>query len=240
MADPLALAAPVARLNGVGEKVAEHLAKLRITRIGDLLFHLPLRYQDRTRLTPIGALRLNREAQIEGQIEVTQVVFGRRRALVVRIADGSGALNLRFFHFNAAQQQRLAVGRRVRCYGEVRRGPNTLEMVHPECQILAGEEAVAVNAELTPIYPTTEGLQQNRLRHLTNQALALLAAGDDDTHELLPQPLLERLAMPSLRHALEFVHRPPPDADVEMLAERSESTRLNSSHLRLSRMPSSA
>ena len=221
MADPLALAAPVARLNGVGEKVAEHLAKLRITRIGDLLFHLPLRYQDRTRLTPIGALRLNREAQIEGQIEVTQVVFGRRRALVVRIADGSGALNLRFFHFNAAQQQRLAVGRRVRCYGEVRRGPNTLEMVHPECQILAGEEAVAVNAELTPIYPTTEGLQQNRLRHLTNQALALLAAGDDDTHELLPQPLLERLAMPSLRDALEFVHRPPPDADVEMLAESS-------------------
>ena len=221
MADPLALAAPVARLNGVGEKVAEHLAKLRITRIGDLLFHLPLRYQDRTRLTPIGALRLNREAQIEGQIEVTQVVFGRRRALVVRIADGSGALNLRFFHFNAAQQQRLAVGRRVRCYGEVRRGPNTLEMVHPECQILAGEEAVAVNAELTPIYPTTEGLQQNRLRHLTNQALALLAAGDDDTHELLPQPLLVRLAMPSLRDALEFVHRPPPDADVEMLAESS-------------------
>ena len=221
MADPLALAAPVARLNGVGEKVAEHLAKLRITRIGDLLFHLPLRYQDRTRLTPIGALRLNREAQIEGQIEVTQVVFGRRRALVVRIADGSGALNLRFFHFNAAQQQRLAVGRRVRCYGEVRRGPNTLEMVHPECQILAGEEAVAVNAELTPIYPTTEGLQQNRLRHLTNQALALLAAGDDDTHELLPQTLLVRLAMPSLRDALEFVHRPPPDADVEMLAESS-------------------
>ena len=140
MASPIALDEPVTRLNGVGEKVAEHLTKLRIARIGDLLFHLPLRYQDRTRLTPIGALRFGREAQVEGVIEVAQIVFGRRRALVVRIADGSGAINLRFFHFNSAQQQRLAVGRRVRCFAEVRRGPNSLEMVHPECQVLAGDD----------------------------------------------------------------------------------------------------
>ena len=218
MAVPIALDEVVTRLHGVGEKVAEHLAKLRIARIGDLLFHLPLRYQDRTRLTPIGALCFNREAQIEGVIEVAQVVLGRRRALVVRVADGSGAINLRFFHFNTAQQQRLAIGRRVRCFGEVRRGPNSLEMVHPECQVLAGDDPVAVDAELTPIYPSTEGLQQNRLRHLTNQALTLLAAADDDTRELLPPAILERLQLPSLRAALEFVHRPPPDADVEMLA----------------------
>ena len=222
MGGQLALDAPVTQLNGVGEKVAEHLAKLRITRISDLLFHLPLRYQDRTRLTPIGALRVNREAQIEGVVELAQVVFGRRRALVVRVADGSGALLLRFFHFNASQQQRFAAGRRVRCFGEVRRGPQTLEMVHPECHILAGDTPMPVDAELTPIYPTTEGLQQNRLRHLTNQALALLAAGEDDAREeLLPAALRARLALPSLREALGFVHRPPPDADVEMLAESS-------------------
>ena len=221
MAAPIDLDEAVTRLNGVGEKVAEHLAKLRIARVADLLFHLPLRYQDRTRLTPIGALRFNHEAQVEGVIEVAQVVFGRRRALVVRVADGSGAINLRFFHFNTAQQQRLAIGRRVRCFGEVRRGPNSLEMVHPECQVLAGDNPIAVDVELTPIYPTTEGLQQNRLRHLTNQALALLAEAHDDTHELLPRSLLERLQMPSLRAALEFVHRPPPDADVEMLAQSS-------------------
>ena len=221
MAVDIALDEAVTRLHGVGEKVAEHLAKLRIARIGDLLFHLPLRYQDRTRLTPIGALRCYREAQIEGVIEVGQVVLGRRRALVVRVADGSGAINLRFFHFNTAQQQRLAIGRRVRCFGEVRRGPNSLEMVHPECQVLSGDNPVAVDAELTPIYPSTEGLQQNRLRHLTKQALALLAAADDDARELLPAALLERLQLPSLRAALEFVHRPPPDADVEMLAESS-------------------
>ena len=218
MAVPIALDEVVTRLHGVGEKVAEHLAKLRIARVGDLLFHLPLRYQDRTRLTPIGALRFNREAQVEGVIEVAQVVFGRRRALVVRVADGSGAINLRFFHFNSAQQQRLAIGRRVRCFGEVRRGPNSLEMVHPECQVLADDNPLAVDAELTPIYPTTEGLQQNRLRHLTNQALTLLADADDDTRELLPLAILDRLQLPSLRAALEFVHRPPPDADVEMLA----------------------
>ena len=221
MASPIALDEPVTRLNGVGDKVAEHLAKLRIARIGDLLFHLPLRYQDRTRLTPIGALRFGREAQIEGVIEVAQVVFGRRRALVVRIADGSGAINLRFFHFNSAQQQRLAAGRRLRCFGEVRRGPTSFEMVHPECQVLSDDQPLAVDAELTPIYPTTEGLQQSRLRHLTNQALALLAAADDDTRELLPSIILERLALPSLRAALEFVHRPPPDADIDMLAASS-------------------
>ena len=221
MASPVALDEPVTRLNGVGEKVAEHLAKLRIARIGDLLFHLPLRYQDRTRLTPIGALRCGREAQVEGVVEVAQVVFGRRRALVVRIADGSGAINLRFFHFNSAQQQRLAAGRRLRCFGEVRRGPNSFEMVHPECQVLSDEHPLAVDAELTPIYPSTEGLQQSRLRHLTSQALALLAAADDDTRELLPPVILERLAMPSLSAALEFVHRPPPDADIDMLAASS-------------------
>jgi ATP-dependent DNA helicase RecG len=221
VASPLALDEPVTRLNGVGEKVAEHLARLRIARIGDLLFHLPLRYQDRTRLTPIGALRLGREAQVEGVVEVAQVVFGRRRALVVRIADGSGAIHLRFFHFNSAQQQRLAVGRRVRCFGEVRRGPNSFEMVHPECLVLANDQPLAVDAELTPIYPTTEGLQQNRLRHLTNQALALLAHADGNAHELLPPEILRKLALPSLREALEFVHRPPPDADVDMLAESS-------------------
>ena len=221
MAVPIELDEAVTRLHGVGEKIAEHLAKLRITRIGDLLFHLPLRYQDRTRLTPIGAVRFNHEAQVEGVVEVAQVVFGRRRALVVRVADGSGAINLRFFHFNSAQQQRLAIGRRVRCFGEVRRGPNSLEMVHPECQVLAGDNPIAVDAELTPIYPTTEGLQQNRLRHLTHQALALLADADDDTRELLPRAILERLQLPSLRAALEFVHRPPPDADVETLAQSS-------------------
>ena len=214
---PIALDSPVARLSGVGVKVAELLAKLKVVRISDLLFHLPLRYQDRTRLTPIGAVRVNREAQIEGMIELAQVVSGRRRALLCRISDGSGALNLRFFHFNQAQQQRLASGRRVRCYGEVRHGAGALEMVHPDCQIIDGMQPVA--GELTPIYPSTEGLQQPRLRRLTSLALAVLEAADAEATELLPGAVRDRLHLPSLRDALNFVHRPPPDANVEQLEQ---------------------
>ncbi len=217
MATTASLDAPVTALSGVGPRLAESLAKLRIARVGDLLFHLPLRYEDRTRLTPIGALRPHQGALIEGTIDVSQVVFGRRRALLCRLSDGSGALHLRFFHFNAQQQQRLAQGRRVRCFGEARRGPHTLEMVHPEIQLIDPDQPAAVEAELTPVYPTTEGLHQARLRRLTDQALALL--GDDDAGELLPPALREPLAMPTLADALRFVHRPPPDADLAMLAE---------------------
>ena len=218
-AERVELAQSVSTLRGVGEKVAADLGRLRLKRVTDLLFHLPLRYQDRTRLTPIGALRAQHEALIEGVIEVTQVIYARRRALLCRVSDGSGALNLRFFHFNQAQQARLAAGRRVRCYGEVRRGPHVLEMVHPECQIIAQDGPVAVAAELTPIYPSTEGLQQTRIRGLIAQALASLRLSEDAAVELLPQHLLDRLGLPTLREALDFVHHPPPDADLEALAE---------------------
>ena len=220
MPPSLTLEDPVVRLSGVGPKLAEHLQRLRIERIGDLLFHLPLRYQDRTRVTPIGTLRLHLETQIEGTIDAAQVVFGRRRALVCRVSDGSGAVHLRFFYFNAAQQQRLKPGRFVRCFGEVRRGPQTLEMVHPECQLLDPDMPTPVAAELTPIYPTTEGLHQGRLRKLTDQALSVLAqATRIDGEELVPVKVLQHLGLPSLADALRFVHRPPPEADTEMLAE---------------------
>ncbi|MEQ8493706.1 MAG: ATP-dependent DNA helicase RecG [Gammaproteobacteria bacterium] len=212
-----ALEAPVTALAGVGPRLAESFAKLAIRYVGDLLFHLPLRYEDRTRLTPVGALRPGHGALIEGTVEVAQIVFGRRRALLCRLSDGSGALHLRFFHFNSAQQQRLASGRRVRCFGEVRRGPHTLEMVHPEVQVIDADGATPVEAELTPIYPTTEGLHQARLRRLTDQALALL--DDGNATDLLPDALRASLALPTLAEALRFVHRPPPDADLGMLAE---------------------
>jgi ATP-dependent DNA helicase RecG len=220
MARQLTLNDDVAGLAGVGPKLVEHLAKLRIRRISDLLFHLPLRYQDRTRLTPMGVLLANREFQVEGTIDAAQVVFGRRRALVCRISDGSGALHLRFFHFNASQQQRLTNGQRVRCFGEVRRGPQTLEMVHPEYHIIDPVEPTAVAAELTPVYPTTEGLGQGRLRKLTDQALAILDNAEQGAdEELIPNAILAPLALPTLAQALYFVHRPPPETDTAMLGD---------------------
>ena len=211
---------PVNKLSGVGPKLTEHLERLKITRIGDLLFHLPLRYQDRTRLTSIGALSAYQEAQVEGTIEAAQIVYGRRRSLVCRVSDGTGALHLRFFYFSRSQQNRLSMGRRVRCFGEARQGPKTIEMVHPECQVIDVDDPPPVASELTPIYPTTEGLHQTRLRKLTDQALAIMDATlDAAIDDLIPAAVVATLGLPDLNTALRYVHRPPHDARTEDLAE---------------------
>lgn len=223
MTDKLVLSQPVTCLKGVGGKVAERLKKIGIQQIQDLLFHLPLRYQDRTRLFPLGSLRLQQECLVEGTIKLSQVKFGRRRSLLCHIEDGTGSLVLRFFHFSKVQQNQLAKGARLRCFGEVRNGPSSFEMVHPEYQIIAGEGIVAVDTELTPIYPTTEGLHQLSLRKLLKQALASL---DNSTlPELLTdQNRLHPVANYSLSDALRYVHQPPPDVDVQQLLERTHPT----------------
>ena len=168
---PPALIAPVSALRGVGIRVQEKLSRLEIEQVSDLLFHLPLRYIDRTRLCPIGAVQAGRYAQIEGNIELVQIRYGKRRMLLCRISDGTGALMLRFFYFTRRQQERLQRGLKIRCYGQVRTGAQTLEMAHPEYQILAEQYSPPVEETLTPVYPATEGLQQNTLRKLTAQAL---------------------------------------------------------------------
>jgi len=150
---------PVSTLKGVGPKTCERLARLAIHSVQDLLFHLPLRYQDRSRIWPVGSLRPGDQASIEVQVEAAEVRPGRRRSLLVQVTDGSGSLLLRLFHFNAAQQRLFAKGRRLRCFGEVRRGPASLEMVHPEYRTPEQLSDVADDC-LTPIYPTTEGLHQ--------------------------------------------------------------------------------
>ncbi|MEE2981767.1 MAG: ATP-dependent DNA helicase RecG [Pseudomonadota bacterium] len=218
MPEKIILDDPVIKLNGVGPKLARTLERLKILHVGDLLFHLPLRYQDRTRLTPIGALRIYHAAQIEGTIEAAQIVFGRRRSLVCRVSDGTGTLHLRFFYFSRSQQNRLAAGRRVRCFGEARRGPKTIEMIHPECQVIDLDDPPPVAEALTPIYPATEGLHQARLRKLTDQALAIMDAYEA-VDELIPIGIMDKLGLPGLHEALRFVHRPPPDASTEQLAE---------------------
>ena len=123
--DPFALQ-DVSLLKGVGPRVAEKLHKLGISTLQDLLFHLPFRYQDRTRVVPVGSLRPGDEAVIEGEVELTEVAFGRRRMLLSRLSDGTGSILLRFFHFSAAQQANLGRGTRLRCYGEVRAGKTML------------------------------------------------------------------------------------------------------------------
>jgi ATP-dependent DNA helicase RecG len=203
-------------LRGVGESLAGKLAKLGISTVQDLLFLLPLRYEDRTRVAPIGSLQAGERAVIEGEVLLTEVAFRGRRQLLCRLGDGSGSLTLRFFHFSSSQQEALARGARLRCFGEVRRGPTGLEIVHPEYRRIASDAAAAPEETLTPIYPLTEGIQQGRLRQLT--ALALREFANRPVQDWLPAEVLADLQLPSLRDALEYVHRPPPDADLALLA----------------------
>jgi ATP-dependent DNA helicase RecG len=210
-------AVSVTALKGVGAALAEKLAKVGLETLQDVLFHLPLRYQDRTRIVPIGALRPGQDAVVEGIVAGADVVMGRRRSLLVRLQDGSGTLSLRFYHFSQAQKDGLKRGTQVRCYGEVRPGSSGLEIYHPEYRALSGGEPIAVEQTLTPIYPTTEGLTQQRLRQLSEQALARL--GPHSLPDWLPRELADDYQLSPLDQAIRYLHRPPPDADLEELAE---------------------
>ncbi len=203
-----ALQAPVQNLHGVGPALALRLKRLGIDCIEDLLFHLPLRYQDRTRLTPIAAVRPGQDVVVEGIVRVSDVAFGRRRSLVVRIEDGSGLITLRFFHFNASQKNNLRPGTKIRCFGEARAGASGIEMYHPEYRRLEEDASVPVEEMLTPVYPSTEGVSQITWRKLCSQALSLLGSGVSD---LLPGE------SGNLAEALAYLHQPPPDAPMDLI-----------------------
>ena len=206
---------PVTSLRGVGPALGETLGRIGLHTLQDLLFHLPRGYEDRTRVVPIGTLRPGDRAVVEAEVQLAEVVFRRRRALLVRVADGSGSLTLRFFHFSTAQQEALARGTRLRLYGEARPGPAGLEIVHPEYRRVGPGGAGAVEEALTPVYPVTEGVQQGRMRQLT--ALALAEMSDGALRDWIPPDVLAASRMPALEPALRYVHRPPPNADLDLL-----------------------
>jgi ATP-dependent DNA helicase RecG len=195
----------------------DRLARLGLHVLGDLLFHLPLRYVDRTRITPMGSLRAGQDALVQGQVELTQIRFGRRRSLLCRISDGTGAVVLRFFHFSRAQQAVLERGALLRCWGQVRPGARAAEMIHPEYRRLREPDGEPLEETLTPVYPATERLPQQVLRHLAVQALAALAREPAALADLIPERVCRDLALPGLREAVELMHRPPPGTDTEQL-----------------------
>lgn len=205
-------------LTGVGPKVAERLQRIQVYTVQDLLFHLPIRYQDRTRIRPVGALRAGEECVVIGNIAHSEVVFRKRRMLLVSVEDGTGRVLLRFFYFNKSQRDSLSNGVKIRCFGEIRQGLKGPEMVHPEYEILVYDEPAKVEDHLTPIYSTTEGLHQLSLRRLTAQALKWVNQNDAPSLDLLPTPPVIDGKTVSIIEALKFVHRPPPEADTEALS----------------------
>ena len=205
---------PVTVLRGVGPALAQSLAEAGLERLQDLWFHLPLRYEDRTKVVPIRDVAPGMRVQVEGVVDAAERGFRFRPQLKVALSDASTTtLVLRFFHFTRAQAEQLAPGTRLRVYGEARMGPQGLEMVHPSWQRLLVD--TPIEQALTPVYPLADGLQQRRLAGLVGQALALLP--DDERLECLPRTLRARYKLSSLREALRYVHRPPPRADVEAL-----------------------
>jgi len=193
--------------------MAQKYQRLGLHTVQDVLFHLPFRYQDRTRVVPIGEVRPGQSVVVEGKVDLAETVFRGRRNLLVCISDGTGFLTLRFFHFSSAQQANFKRGRDIRCFGEVRASKNGPELIHPEYDYIENEEN-GVEDYLTAVYPTTEGVHQLSIRKLVQQAVERFLPQVD---ELLPDEVLQSLRMNDLRDALRTVHRPAPGDNITSL-----------------------
>jgi len=232
---PLTLRSPIERLRGVGPRMAERLQRLGLYRVYDLLLHFPLRYQDRTRIIPIGALLPGNDVLLKGEVLLADVRYVPRRMLVLKISDGTGMMTVRFFHFSKQQQQGFIKQRWFTFFGEVRnaggrRAQQTLEMVHPEYASFDAEQEVSLETHLTPVYPVTEGVGQATIRKVAAQALQLLLKQRATSKEIkqqqrdkpfygemlsewLPDEVLQRLRLPALPHAVALIHRPEAEVD---------------------------
>jgi len=199
-----------ARLKGVGPALEKKLAAIGITSIQDLLFHLPLRYEDRTCITLTARAIVGEYMQFEGEVTSCELQFGKRRSLRCSLRDSSGSITLRFFHFSAAQKESLSVGTQLRVYGEVKHGRAGFELFHPEYKPLSQANQKVADT-LTPIYPTTEGLMQPRLRSIIGQAVDLVV-GHEAIEDYLPREIVAKFNLASLTDAIKHIHRPPADA----------------------------
>lgn len=200
-------------LHGIGASQSEKMRKIGLNTVQDLLLHFPLRYEDHTRLYHIKDLMPGTTATITGEVLQTKVVFGRKRMMTCLISDGTGNLTLRFFNFSAAMKNSLAEGRQVTAYGEVRRGNTGPEIIHPEYKVSQEADNVTLQENLTPVYPTTEGVRQATLRKVMDQAIAMLDSSN--IQELLPEEFSRSLI--SLPDAIRLLHNPPPDVSLDEL-----------------------
>ncbi len=208
---------PVAALTGIGSQTAKRFERLGIRVIQDLVFHLPLRYEDRTRIHPIASLKAGMTALICGTVEYSEIMPRGRKSLMVRISDGTGFIILKFFHFTANQHNALKPDTLISCFGEVRYGYTGLEMVHPEYSIISNPEAFATETRLTPVYPLTEGLSQNAVRKAVKQALNLCGSDGRALTDWIPDSILNHFHYPSLVEAIQTLHAPDESVSIEAL-----------------------
>ncbi len=204
-------AIPLSSLTGVGAKVAEKLARIGLHNVQDLLFHLPARYEDRTRVYPIAKVHPGLWASVQGKVMSADTIFGRKKMLTVKISDGNGTITLRFFNFTAAMKNNFSVDKQVHAYGEIKRGMNGLEIIHPDYKFFQPKQKLQLEQSLTSVYPTTDGLRQLTLRSLTDQALELL--DKSAVQELFPEGLYPNQL--TMNDALRIIHRPDPSIDLE-------------------------
>ena len=195
-------------LKGIGEKALIKLNKIGIRSIEDLLFHLPIRYQDKTKLTKISDLEPGKKYFIEGKVEKSNIIFFKKRMFLVRLSDSSGFIQLRFFYFNKSQMQNFSEGKIVRCYGELRLANKVKEMIHPECEFIDQNNIKKLEENLTPVYPITEGLQQHRIRNFIKQSLEMLKSEKIFFPEILPKKILEKYKLVDINTALLNIHCP--------------------------------
>lgn len=207
---------PVTELRGVGPSLAALLAKLKIVNLQDLLFHLPIRYEDRTRITPIGALQPYAAAVVDAEVLGAAVVMGRRRSLVVKLGDSTGITTIRYFHFNQSQKNAFRTGRRIRCFGEPRPGASGIELYHPEYNFVDDGD-IELEQSLTPVYSTTEGLGQKRIRDLVAQVLSQMTP--ETLKDLVPEQMRYANAEAGLLESLIELHKPPADISSELLQD---------------------
>lgn len=207
---------PIVDLRGVGDQLAAKLNKLQIKTLQDVLFHLPFKYVDRTRIYPIVTVRPDDVVVAEGVIENVAVIPKPRRNIVVKFRDSTGVAEMRLFHFNTQQQQQFVIGKKIRCFGTARHARAGLQFIHPEYTVFAAEQVLPVEEYLTPIYPTTEGIGQKLLRNLVKQVLTLIDP-IAPTLELLPTGLRATNEFIPLLESLKQIHFPTPECYTKVL-----------------------
>lgn len=214
-----ALGAPISELKHIRPLVLERLNRYGICTIEDLLFFFPIRYEDKTRITPILAARIGDRIQIEGVIAQVNVQYAKKPMLICKVKDGSGIISLRFFHFTHYQRQNLKIGQRIRCFGEVRRSRHGLELIHPQYVLLNDHMTLPVNEHFTSVYPKLEGIQSKALHEWITQALKIINA-QTNHYEYLPEHLRKQFQLIPLHEALNVIHHPSPSIKVDDLVER--------------------